>query len=574
MHFALSSSWASKLRLALLGPVAFALILQATPACAGDSLVPGIGPLLGGRSAGDVTPRATKTPLERDSAPTETYDDSILIPVNDFTISGNSVLSQAQLRPLLTHLLGKSWTLAQLMTEIQSIAAFYEQAGYPLVSTNIPEQTLDAGILKLEVLEPVWGEVQIETPTKPSARLLQLATAHLNKGQTIRQSDIDRSTSLLGDIAGLAVQARLKPGMVLGSTNLVLDAAAASPITGELTAHNFGGAATGRTQANLHLQLNGVAGFGESAAIDGLSSGDGLNSLRSSLELPLPIQAMRIGAAQSKVRYQLVGESKFLGAHGWAQQSSLWIRHALLPVAAANMTARMQWDTVDLDDLMNVGAEMGNRRTLNLWGLALGGEVADNWHLGGRTRWSLGLTRGQVAFHTEAAQANDAALADTQGGFTRVNITGSHTRELTQLDTLNASLDVQWANRNLDVSQKASLGGARSVRAYESGVLSGDASMLLILEMKRAWGDILGVRWTGLVFADYGWVKTNAKPWSDTDNEASIASIGLGLQGTVAQQWALSLSIANSIGALPAVLQGSQSRHGGIWLEFSKSLSW
>lgn len=557
----------------LLGPAALLFsCLHATQVQAADSSVPDIGSILKGPSVPASPATTPKLSLTRDSAPTAVFDDAVPIAVTNFIISGNLIFKDEQLRPLLEHLRGKSWTLAQLMTSVQAITAFYEQAGYPLVSVTIPEQTLDNGVLRLEVLEAVWGDVLLEQPGTPSERLIRLATQNLAKGQPVLQQEIDRSTALLGDIAGLSVRARLRPGMEFGATNLLVSAERADSISGELAVNNFGGVATGRAQATMSLQLNGLVSQGESIALDGMSAGDGMQWLRASVELPLPVQAMRVGAAQSVVQYQLVGDAKSLGAHGWAQQTSAWVKHALLQWGSSRWSARVQWDKVDLDDLLSAGAEMSNRRGIQMWGVSLGSELAEVWPGGGRARFTLGMTQGQLQFAQEAAQANDAALANTQGRFTRLNLSGTYSQDISALDSVTGSVDMQWSDRNLDASQKASLGGPRSVRGFEAGVLSGDGSVMSVFELRHLWGQWLGAQWSSAMFVDYGWIKTNAKAWNASNNEASIASVGLGLQGQSAKQWRINLSIAESIGQLPTILETSRARHGGVWLEFVKSL--
>ena len=132
---------------------------------------------------------------------------------------------------------------------------------------------------------------------------------------------------------------------------------------------------------------------------------------------------------------------------------------------------------------------------------------------------------------------------------------------------------LQWSDRNLDISQKAALGGARSIRAYEPGVLSGDASVSFNLEIKRALGYWLEGQWVGSAFVDYGWIKVNSKPWVDVENEAVVAAFGLGLQGALSKSWRISLSAADTLGAIPTSLQGVRSRRSGVWFELGKSLA-
>ena len=538
-----------------------------------EAVVPAIGALLVTRVAPEVSPANSLLGLARDESAAEAFDDTLEIAVHGIATTGNTVFTDEQLSHLLAHLVGRAWTLKQLMGSVRSISALYEQAGYPLVNVSIPEQTLDEGVLKIEVIEGTWGEVLLEHRHHGSDRLLRLATKNLRKGELIRQSDIDRSTMLLADIVGRSISARLRPGAEYSASDFIISGEDKDSLAGNFTLNNFGSVATGRTQANIQLQMNGLAAQGESIALDALSAGEGLNRIGLTSEWPLNVQALRLGLAHSVVNYQLVGEARSIGAHGWAQQSSLWLRQSLVKVGSTALNVQLQFDHLDLDDLASAAPEPNNPRSIQVLGLTLDGDVPSNVQLGSHTRWSLGMASGLLQLLSSSMQAYDAALSETQGQFTRINFSTTHSRELTKLYSLNALMLLQWSDRNLDISQKAALGGARSIRAYEPGVLSGDASVSFNLEIKRALGYWLEGQWVGSAFVDYGWIKVNSKPWVDVENEAVVAAFGLGLQGALSKSWRISLSAADTLGAIPTSLQGVRSRRSGVWFELGKSLA-
>ena len=544
-----------------------------TSCLAVEAVVPAIGALLVTRVAPEVSPANSLLGLARDESATEAFDDTLEIAVHGIATTGNTVFTDEQLSHLLAHLVGRAWTLKQLMGSVRSISALYEQAGYPLVNVSIPEQTLDEGVLNIEVIEGTWGEVLLEHRHHGSDRLLRLATKNLRKGELIRQSDIDRSTTLLADIVGRSISARLRPGAEYSASDFIISGEDKDSLAGNFTLNNFGSVATGRTQANIQLQMNGLAAQGESIALDALSAGEGLNRIGLTSEWPLNVQALRLGLAHSVVNYQLVGEARSIGAHGWAQQSSLWLRQSLVKVGSTALNVQLQFDHLDLDDLASAAPEPNNPRSIQVLGLTLDGDVPSNVQLGSHTRWSLGMASGLLQLHSSSMQAYDAALSETQGQFARINFSTTHSRELTKLYSLNALMLLQWSDRNLDISQKAALGGARSIRAYEPGVLSGDASVSFNLEIKRALGYWLEGQWVGSAFVDYGWIKVNSKPWVDVENEAVVAAFGLGLQGALSKSWRISLSAADTLGAIPTSLQGVRSRRSGVWFELGKSLA-
>jgi hemolysin activation/secretion protein len=133
----------------------------------------------------------------------------------------------------------------------------------------------------------------------------------------------------------------------------------------------------------------------------------------------------------------------------------------------------------------------------------------------------------------------------------------------------------QWANKNLDTTQKMSFGGARSVRAYAPGVLSGDAGHLLTAEIKHRLtptGNVLTVSGDlyASVFIDAGWLTLYQNPYASGSNQARLAGAGAGLYWEGPRYWRASFSISQPIGNAPSQLSGSSYLHANAWLELSK----
>ncbi len=84
----------------------------------------------------------------------------------------------------------------------------------------------------------------------------------------------------------------------------------------------------------------------------------------------------------------------------------------------------------------------------------------------------------------------------------------------------------QSASKNLDSSEKISLGGGGAVRAYPTGEASGDAGVVAQLELRYSAG-----AYAPFVFVDGGSIKTNANPAADaTNNKRSLSGTGVGLR--------------------------------------------
>ena len=186
---------------------------------------------------------------------------------------------------------------------------------------------------------------------------------------------------------------------------------------------------------------------------------------------------------------------------------------------------------------------------------------------------SASLNLGQLNFNDAAAEATDDKSARHKGDFQRINAGASRQHYIGPNTSLLLNTDIQWGIKNLDSSQKFSLGGARSVRAYEAGTLSGDSGVLLSAELRQLLPQPaphlnLHGQWFASVFIDAGWVKINQQPWSPGSNESGLSGVGLGLNWQGPDNWRASLSIAQPLESAPAAYVAS--KRTSAWFELAK----
>jgi hemolysin activation/secretion protein len=99
------------------------------------------------------------------------------------------------------------------------------------------------------------------------------------------------------------------------------------------------------------------------------------------------------------------------------------------------------------------------------------------------------MTAGNVTLPTTALPSL------MSGGFWKVNASAARLQALGPADSLYASYTGQRAGKNLDSSQKMSVGGASALRAYDSGAASGDNGDLMTAEYRHDFGSVFARRW-------------------------------------------------------------------------------
>jgi hemolysin activation/secretion protein len=115
----------------------------------------------------------------------------------------------------------------------------------------------------------------------------------------------------------------------------------------------------------------------------------------------------------------------------------------------------------------------------------------------------------------------------------------------------------QQASKNLDSSEKFSLGGPTNVRAYPTGEASGDEGWRGTLELRHS----LAASVQGVLFYDFGSVKINKTPFAILANDRQLAGAGFGVNASWDKlQFKSSLAWRTSGGAplsIPASAQHS-----------------
>ena len=482
--------------------------------------------------------------------------------VADFILEGVSVDS-LQLLALLDDLKNRRLTFGELQAGANRITRWYREQGYPLARAYIPAQEIDAGVLRIAVLEGRFGQVQISNRAglRGGARA---PLAALQPGDTVRAATLERSLLLMQDTPGVAVSSTLRPGSHTGETDLLVDVQRAPLLSGALDADNYGNRYTGEYRLGASLQLNGLAGLGDRLSLRAMTSDQMLLHGRIAYQLPLGPWATQVGAAYSSMHYELGKDFEDLKASGTANIASLYAIQPLLRSRDLSLSLQAQLDSKDLQDDIDLYNEQ-NGKQADVFSLTLSGNSRDAWQGGGMNSFALALSTGSLDIENAAQRQNDRQTARTQGSFLKLNPSLVRLQRLTDTLSLYTQVQGQWANGNLDSSEKFSLGGAYGVRAYPQGEASGDLGWLANVEVRYALSDA----WQLNGFLDHGQVRINQDAWTSDDNSRSLSGAGVGASWT-GYGWQVNGVAAFKLGGEEA--ESDKDRGARLWVQVVKPL--
>ena len=552
------------------GPVLAGWLMALVPLAAQASPPPpGAGSILQQvQPSAPPPPASNETGLTIESEGVGTLPPSAPFLVNTLAISGNTLFDTPALHALVAEAEGKTLTLQQLHAYVARLSDYYHAHGYPLARAIIPSQTIESGRVRIDIIEARYGKIGLDNSSRVTESLLYSTLSSLQGGQPIEQRSLDHALLLLSDIPGLAVNATLKPGEAIGTSDLVVNTTPGPALAGTVALDNFGNRYTGRARIGGTLDAIEPLRHGDVLSLASLSSGGDMNYGRLAYDLLLDGKGTRIGIAYSALHYRLGDPLSSLDAHGTAEVTSAWAKRPLLRSADVNLYAQIQYDRLRLHDHIDASAITTDRHLGN--GTAsLIGDARDPLLSGGITSWNVGFTLGQVDFDNLAARASDAATLRSHGRFVKWTANLYRLQNLGRANSLYLAVSGQWADGNLDSSQKMTEGGVYTVRGYDMGAISADTGSVETSELRHDLGSAWQGRWQALAFLDSAQLTINKSPWVSGKNTATLSAAGVGLNWAGTDLWSVRSYIAARLGPTPVLVETSSAVRA--WIEINKA---
>lgn len=403
--------------------------------------------------------------------------------VAGFRVSGATVFTEPQLHEVLGPA-GRELTLAQVQERADRMTNFYKQHGYVVARALVPAQDVRDGIVEIQVLEGRYGLIDIRNATDVSEHRIRDLLGEVKEGALIYGPTLEKRILLVSDLAGIRPKATLEPGQATGLSDLVLEIVAGQATEYSLTADNAGNRFTGKNRLSGVFVWNSPAGVGDRLAANAITSGEGLLSMRVAYDVPVGSSGLRAGPYISRTTY-LLGESfRSLDAHGTAKTFGALLGFPLIRSSALNVRAVAAGEARRLEDVIGA-TDSTNRKRAELVQAGIGGDVRDDFLAGALTAFQGMLTIGKLKLDNPTFAAIDEAGPRTRGGYGKFVANVYRLQNLSEDWRLGASYTGQWASKNLDSSEKMSVGGLIGVRAYPLGEAPGDNVQLLQLELRH-----------------------------------------------------------------------------------------
>ena len=493
--------------------------------------------------------------------------------IKEFRFDGEiKAFSKEELRRVIQDLYNKDLTFNEIQTAALRIKNFYNQKGYFLANAVIPKQEVQNGIVTIVITE---GKLDSKNPfiiKKIDLRLKEnIPAEYLNQSMNgeVTQQGLERGLLNFNDTPGVAGTITLEPGDEPGTTKIILDVIEGPLLSGSVTVDNYGSRYTGEIRTTGTININNPSNYGDQVGLTKIiAPKDNFDLNQASYNFPLGRSGLRGTASYSKLEYKIGKELETNPmSMGTADLYSTSVKYPLYRTAKQSFFVDGSYDKKKLYN-ETTGSVTSNKE-LDNYGLGFTFQNTDEFITAGFSQLSFTQTYGDLDLSKVASSLTSdqgAGGAKTNGSFEKSAVQLLRIQRVTEKLNLQLLANAQFANKNLDSSEKLSLGGATGVRAYPSGEASGDEGQKVSIDAKynvksgTKFGDIIAS-----VFYDYGKIrqyKDTLDITMTTPNEYSLESWGVALDLIAAGKYNVKVGWADAIGGNPGKTSSGNNSDG------------
>lgn len=480
-------------------------------------------------------------------APPEELPPLKIVPfvLRSVTIEGSS-LSPGILSAATRPFVGRTVDSKELSEIANAVAQAYTDKGnIALYTIVVSDQSFEGGALRLSAIEGFVEHVDLSGDVSGRLELVTKYSSKLMTEHPLTRSTFQRYLSLIRDIPGLSVEAKLLRGNTPGAVRLLL---VLSQKTWHLTlsANDQGSDPLGRVQVQAKASLYGLLREGEETSL--------------TVAVPTVVRRLQyVGLSESQPLdddgTQLQGSFGYLRTRpdypfpsGTAKNLQFLVSHPFLRSYAENLYLTASVDGIDSSNA-TFGEIVANER---IRAFRLSG-VYSSTTAESAFGFSASLNSGLNVF---GARTTDAALADV--GFKKVVAQATYNHLLGEEWVARLRASAQLAFDRLPVSELYALGGGDFGQAFPTAAAFGDSALAGSAELAFRPSSLPELLKGSEVFgfADDGgtWYRSRLGFGAQ---DFHLASAGVGVRLAFHQETSLQLEAAHAlIGDAPGISAG------------------
>ncbi|MDR0549512.1 MAG: hypothetical protein LBI10_08935 [Deltaproteobacteria bacterium] len=471
--------------------------------------------------------------------------------VKSFRVEGADFLKPEEIKNALAPYEEKDLTLAQIVEATDKLTVLCRQKGYMMAKAFLPRQNARDGVLLILVATGQYGALRLENHSLVKDGVLEkIISRQLRSGQPIRRPELERTVTLIGDLAGAQLpQIYTSKGATPESADFQFNVQPSRRFNGYLVTDNQGSYYTGRWRFMAGGDLNSPFGLGDKLSLYGLvTDTGGMRNVGADYYLPLGGDGLLFNFGYSRVDYELGEEYEDTGSKGWVNQFKAGFSYPLQRTTEKSLYLDLFFAHNSMVDEVEF-ADYYRKKRSTTGTLKIRREA---WsQLAGRNFYSniqAGLTLGHLKFPNHERALEDKSFADTGGSFGRLNLELVGNLALTDNFTFLGTANFQKAlNRNLDSSEQLNLTNVGGVRVFRETV-SGDEGYAGVGELRYRLPSIASyTHYLGVFYYLAGWKHENDY---DLVNSENFSGAGFSYNAQLGPGY-LNMQVTKSYGEYP-----------------------
>lgn len=387
--------------------------------------------------------------------------------LKEIQLSGNTVFTPDELKPLYEQFLDKEVTFAELDGVVEKIKTRYKEKGYLTTIVFIPEQDVTEGRVEITIVEGRLGEVRVEGGAGWFSKNLIKRYIHTKKNDVLNIFSLQKDLLRLNQNSDLEVKTVVSAGKEPGTTDLVLTIVDKWPYHFGTSVDTLGSRLTGKYRNSFSFRNSNLSGHFDSLFVTTIVSAMSQGTF-ASYTLPIDTRGIKVGFDAAVFTNKLGLEYKVVDITGNTQI----------------YTPRISGEIYLSEDFqINVdsGLEIKSNKKFII------GDVSSNDQLrvpyvsfdiskmdtlfgGGQTSFSPKLAFNTAHFLGSSKKGHPTSSRGGTGGFYFKYTQGLNRVQRMPFESyLSVRTLFQATSNSLPASEQMQLGGMNSVRGYPEG---------------------------------------------------------------------------------------------------------
>lgn len=450
--------------------------------------------------------------------------------VMEFSVAGNTVLPRGKIERSVYLYLGKAKTIDDVEKARAALEKAFHDAGYLTVLVNIPEQKVDRGIVRLEVVEGKVEKLRVVGSRYYSLGMIKSRVPELAEGNVPYFPEVQKQLAAVNGTADRQVAPILRPGETPGKLEVDLNVKDQLPFHGNLELNDRYSPNTTKIRLNGSMRYENLWQLDHSISISFQLTPENTNEtkvLSATYVVPVNGDYWAAYGVLSDSNVSAVGDVSVIGK---GDIFGLRYIHPLPRLDSYTQTLNLGIDYKNFKETTALEGADSFNTPISYWPLMLDYDATFQGEKRS-TQLSLGATFSLRGLGNDVTEfANKRYLAKADFAYWRGNL--KHTEQLPWDWQLYLKLNGQLANGPLISNEQFALGGVDSVRGYPESDAMGDKGATGSLELRtpslaRYVSDQIK-EMQALVFYDAGHASIY-DPLPAQTKQFNLASVGMGL---------------------------------------------